>query len=172
MTAITYRSTDVNGLKALLPRVRPLRRPEAAVAPRLPKRQPHVPGPDPQLTDRFHVVAPDLLGFGQSDMPSRDSFTYTFQALTEVLARVSENRAKSGLFSLVSYGSWGGFGVLPMSASGGVAGEAEDGGEFVLDGAGFGEHAVGSGPAAVAVVEQDGLADAGELAQQFADRHP
>jgi hypothetical protein len=31
---------------------------------------------------------------------------------------------------------------------------------------------VGSGPATVAVVEQDGLADAGELAQQFADRHP
>jgi pimeloyl-ACP methyl ester carboxylesterase len=39
----------------------------------------------PQLADRFHVVAPDLLGFGQSDMPSRDSFTYTFEALTDVL---------------------------------------------------------------------------------------
>ena len=74
------------------------------------------------------------------------------------LARVSENRGESRLFSLVSYGSGGGFGVLPISASGGVAGEAEDGGELVLDGAGFGEHAVGSGPAAVAVVEQDGLA--------------
>lgn len=38
-----------------------------------------------QLADRFHVVAPDLLGFGQSDMPSRASFTYTFEALTDVL---------------------------------------------------------------------------------------
>jgi hypothetical protein len=31
---------------------------------------------------------------------------------------------------------------------------------------------VGSGPAAVAVVEQDGLADAGELAEKLADGHP
>ena len=41
----------------------------------------------PLLADRFHVIAPDLLGFGQSDMPGRDSFTYTFKALTDVLLR-------------------------------------------------------------------------------------
>ena len=93
-------------------------------------------------------------------------------SVRDMLARVSENRGESRLFSLFSYGSVGGFGVLPISASGGVAGEAEDGGELVLDCAGFGEHAVGSGPAAVAMVEQDGLADAGELTQQFADGHP
>jgi pimeloyl-ACP methyl ester carboxylesterase len=39
----------------------------------------------PLLADRFHVIAPDLLGFGQSAMPGRDSFTYTFEALTDVL---------------------------------------------------------------------------------------
>ena len=27
----------------------------------------------PQLADRFHIVAPDLPGFGQSDMPARSS---------------------------------------------------------------------------------------------------
>ncbi len=59
--------------------------------------------------------------------------------------------------------------VLPMSASGGVAVEPEDLDELVLDGGGVGEHAVGPGPAAVAGVEQDGLADAGELAEQGAD---
>ena len=84
------------------------------------------------------------------------------------LARVSEIRGESRLFQLVSYGAGTGFGVLPMSAPGGVAGEAEDAGELVLDRGGLGEHAVGSGPAAVAVVEQDGLADPGELAEQFA----
>ncbi|HKB29643.1 MAG TPA: hypothetical protein VKD26_02285, partial [Streptosporangiaceae bacterium] len=50
--------------------------------------------------------------------------------LLETLARVSENRGESRLSSLVSYGSGGGFGVLPNSAPGGVAGEAEDGGEL------------------------------------------
>ena len=32
----------------------------------------------PQLADRFHVIAPDLPGFGQSDMPERTKFSYTF----------------------------------------------------------------------------------------------
>ena len=34
------------------------------------------------LEDKFHVIAPDLIGFGQSDAPSRDSFRYTFENLT------------------------------------------------------------------------------------------
>src|ERR1700747_1187129 len=33
----------------------------------------------PRLADRFRVIAPDLPGFGQSDMPSRDKFRYTFE---------------------------------------------------------------------------------------------
>src|SRR5712671_5796227 len=55
-----------------------------------------------------------------------------------------------------------------MSAPGGVAVEPEDLDELVLDGRGVGEHAVGPGPAAVAGVEQDGFADAGELGEQDA----
>ena len=43
-----------------------------------------------------------------------------------LLARVSEIRGESRLFRLVSYGAGGGFGVLPMSALGGVAGEPEN----------------------------------------------
>jgi pimeloyl-ACP methyl ester carboxylesterase len=32
----------------------------------------------PALADRYHVVAPDLPGFGFSDMPDRKNFRYTF----------------------------------------------------------------------------------------------
>ncbi len=32
----------------------------------------------PQLSDRFHVVAPDYPGFGYSDAPNPDTFRYTF----------------------------------------------------------------------------------------------
>ena len=32
----------------------------------------------PQLADRFHVIAPDYIGFGQSSAPSNKEFSYTF----------------------------------------------------------------------------------------------
>ena len=36
----------------------------------------------PALADRFHLIAPDFIGFGHSEAPSRDTFDYTFEALT------------------------------------------------------------------------------------------
>ena len=36
----------------------------------------------PALADRYHVIAPDHLGFGLSDAPSVEQFDYTFDALT------------------------------------------------------------------------------------------
>ena len=35
----------------------------------------------PQLSDKFHVIAPDYLGFGYSDAPSVQEFEYTFDNL-------------------------------------------------------------------------------------------
>jgi pimeloyl-ACP methyl ester carboxylesterase len=44
----------------------------------------------PALSDRMRVLAPDLPGFGQTDMPSRDKFTYTFARLAETIERFTE----------------------------------------------------------------------------------
>jgi pimeloyl-ACP methyl ester carboxylesterase len=44
----------------------------------------------PLLADRFHIIAPDLPGFGQSDMPARDTFPYTFDNLANVIERFTE----------------------------------------------------------------------------------
>jgi pimeloyl-ACP methyl ester carboxylesterase len=44
----------------------------------------------PLLADRFHVTAPDLPGFGQSDMPNRGQFTYTFDNIARVIDRFTE----------------------------------------------------------------------------------
>ena len=44
----------------------------------------------PLLADRFHIVAPDLPGFGQSDMPPRDKFIYTFDNIARVIERFTE----------------------------------------------------------------------------------
>jgi pimeloyl-ACP methyl ester carboxylesterase len=37
------------------------------------------------LSERFHIIAPDYPGFGNSDMPSRDKFDYTFDKLSEII---------------------------------------------------------------------------------------
>lgn len=38
----------------------------------------------PELADRYHVIAPDHLGFGLSDAPPVGEFDYTFDALTDL----------------------------------------------------------------------------------------
>lgn len=38
----------------------------------------------PALADRYHVIAPDHLGFGLSDAPPAEDFGYTFDALTRL----------------------------------------------------------------------------------------
>jgi alpha/beta hydrolase fold len=44
----------------------------------------------PLLADRFHIVAPDLPGFGQTDMPQRELFNYTFDNIARVIDRFTE----------------------------------------------------------------------------------
>jgi pimeloyl-ACP methyl ester carboxylesterase len=36
----------------------------------------------PRLADRYHVIAPDLPGFGFTEVPAERKYTYTFDALT------------------------------------------------------------------------------------------
>lgn len=40
----------------------------------------------PLLADQFHVIAPDYIGFGHTDAPSRDKFEYTFDNLAAHVA--------------------------------------------------------------------------------------
>jgi pimeloyl-ACP methyl ester carboxylesterase len=44
----------------------------------------------PALADRYRVIAPDYPGFGQSGMPARDRFSYTFQSYADVVGKLTE----------------------------------------------------------------------------------
>jgi pimeloyl-ACP methyl ester carboxylesterase len=44
----------------------------------------------PELAERYHVVAPDLPGFGMTAQPARDQFAYTFENIASVVARFTE----------------------------------------------------------------------------------
>lgn len=44
----------------------------------------------PALADRYHVVSPDLPGFGFSDAPDRKNFSYSFENLARVIDRFTQ----------------------------------------------------------------------------------
>jgi pimeloyl-ACP methyl ester carboxylesterase len=90
MTKIRYRKADVDGIKVFY---REAGRPDAPTLLLLhgfPTAGHMFRELIPMLADRFHLVAPDLPGFGQSDMPSRKGFSYTFARLAEVIERFTE----------------------------------------------------------------------------------
>lgn len=44
----------------------------------------------PELAGAYHVVAPDLPGFGMTEQPARTAFAYTFKNITTVVRRFTE----------------------------------------------------------------------------------
>lgn len=44
----------------------------------------------PALADRYHLVAPDYPGYGNSSMPSVDEFDYSFDRLAEIVDELTE----------------------------------------------------------------------------------
>ncbi|MBT8405938.1 MAG: alpha/beta hydrolase, partial [Deltaproteobacteria bacterium] len=53
-----------------------------------------------ELSDRFHLVAPDYPGFGNSSMPSVEEYDYTFDSIAEVIDSFTE---KLGLYKYSPY---------------------------------------------------------------------
>src|SRR5262250_536486 len=47
----------------------------------------------PALADSYHVIAPDLPGFGFSDSPDRKQFHYTFENLAKVISAFTQTIA-------------------------------------------------------------------------------
>ena len=85
MHAIHYRYATVQGQRLFYREAGPAGAGRGAAA-RLPGQLVHVPRPDPAAGRRYHVIAPDHLGFGLSDAPPADEFGYTFDALADLTA--------------------------------------------------------------------------------------
>jgi pimeloyl-ACP methyl ester carboxylesterase len=90
MTAIKFRSADVDGLKVFYREAGAADAPVLLLLHGFPSAGHMFRDLIPQLADRFHIVAPDLPGFGQSDMPARSNFTYTFDNIAGVVDRFTE----------------------------------------------------------------------------------
>ncbi|HEX3864315.1 MAG TPA: alpha/beta hydrolase [Stellaceae bacterium] len=86
----SYRTVDVDGLDVFY---REAGRPNAATLLLLhgfPTSSHMFRDLIPMLADRFHLVAPDLPGFGRTALPPRDKFTYNFANLAQVVGRFTE----------------------------------------------------------------------------------
>jgi pimeloyl-ACP methyl ester carboxylesterase len=90
MTTIKYQKVSVDGLNVFYREAGSVEAPVLLLLHGFPTAGHMFRNLIPALSDRFRVIAPDLPGFGQSDMPSRDKFTYTFARLAEVIERFTE----------------------------------------------------------------------------------
>jgi pimeloyl-ACP methyl ester carboxylesterase len=87
---VKYRSTDVDGFKIFYREAGAVSAPVLLLLHGFPSASHMFRDLIPLLVDRFHLVAPDLPGFGQSDMPPRSTFTYTFDHIAHVIDRFTE----------------------------------------------------------------------------------
>jgi pimeloyl-ACP methyl ester carboxylesterase len=90
MSATTYRHTDVDGFKVFYREAGRAGAPKLLLLHGFPSSGHMFRDLIPQLADRYHIVAPDLPGFGQSDRPRHDQFEYTFDNLANVIERFTE----------------------------------------------------------------------------------
>jgi pimeloyl-ACP methyl ester carboxylesterase len=90
MTPVRYRTADVDGFKVFYREAGRPDAPNLLLLHGFPSAGHMFRDLIPQLADRFHIVAPDLPGFGQSDMPPREKFKYTFDNIARVIERFTE----------------------------------------------------------------------------------
>jgi pimeloyl-ACP methyl ester carboxylesterase len=90
MADIAYRKADVDGLTVFYREAGASDAPALVLLHGFPSASHMFRELIPLLAGRFHIVAPDLPGFGKSDMPARDEFSYTFEHITDVIDRLTE----------------------------------------------------------------------------------
>ena len=90
MAAINYRTANVDGLEIFYREAGPKDAPTLLLLHGFPSAGHMFRDLIPRLADRYHLVAPDLPGFGQSDMPERGKFAYTFDHIADVIDRFTE----------------------------------------------------------------------------------
>lgn len=90
MSAIRYRHADVDGFHVFYREAGEPGKAKLLLLHGFPTSSHMFRNLIPLLSDDFHIIAPDLPGFGRSDLPPRDRFAYTFDNIAHVIDRFTE----------------------------------------------------------------------------------
>ena len=100
VTAFSYRFATVDGMKVFYREAGPKNAPTLLLLHGFPTSSHMFRDLIPRLADRYHIIAPDYPGFGQSDAPPLDKFQYSFDNLAMVVDKFT---AALGLNSYALY---------------------------------------------------------------------
>jgi pimeloyl-ACP methyl ester carboxylesterase len=107
---VSYRTTEADGVKVFYREAGAIDAPTVLLLHGFPASSHMYRNLIPALADRYHVVAPDLPGFGFSGAPDRAQFKYTFDNLAKVVDRFTETVGlKRYAIYLFDYGAPVGF---------------------------------------------------------------
>ncbi len=97
---IAYRTVNVDGVDIFYREAGPKDAPTVLLFHGFPSSSHMFRGLIPLLMDKYHIVAPDFPGYGQSSAPPVDRFEYTFEKFADVMDHFT---AKIGLKSYALY---------------------------------------------------------------------
>jgi pimeloyl-ACP methyl ester carboxylesterase len=98
--AVSYHTADIDGVKVFYREAGPKDAPTVLLLHGFPTSSHMFRNLIPQLADRYHVIAPDYPGYGQSGQPAMDKFTYSFDNLATVVDKLT---GKLGLTKYAMY---------------------------------------------------------------------
>jgi pimeloyl-ACP methyl ester carboxylesterase len=97
---VSYHTSDINGIKVFYREAGNPFAPTLLLLHGFPSSSHMFRDLIPLLADRFHIIAPDFPGFGQSDMPEPSKYQYTFANLADTIGGFTE---KIGLKKFAIY---------------------------------------------------------------------
>ena len=89
-SSTTYRTLTVNGLNIFYREAGPANAPVILLLHGFPSSSRMFDTLMPELADRYHLVAPDYPGFGNSDAPAPDKVTYTFDTIAGIIGAFTD----------------------------------------------------------------------------------